>query len=163
MRMPLLILLSILFISGCASSTLPHVPSKWVQTDAREFSFLAPLDIKQIPYQGIDSFVGAYEGRSIYLHFDYGLYSDPLEKYEFEISGVSNFSSKETVINGEQARVVSYYSQKENPFHYQTAVHFPATKSRQKLTFSASCKTEKDLKTASKILQTIRFKESKTK
>lgn len=163
MRMPLLILLLILLISGCTTSDPSHVPTNWVQIDTHRFTFCLPPNIKQIPYQGIDSFVGAYESDSVHLRFDYGLYSNALDKWELEASGCTDYTSHETIIHGEKAHIASYYFRHPNPFNYEIAVHFPYTNGHAKLTFFASCKSKAEFATATKIFETIKFKEPKAK
>lgn len=60
---PMLVLGAVVILAGCDRSTpAPAVPAGWQTVPAgNAFTFRAPPDVKAVPAQGIDSFVGRYE------------------------------------------------------------------------------------------------------
>jgi hypothetical protein len=142
-------------VAGCAMKTLVKPPSGWVQIDAREFKFYAPQDIKPVPVQGIDSYVGEYKGDAISLNFDYGGYSDPLIYPERKAYVVHDEQ-----IDGKKARIVSYYDPGTgNPFDFAIGVYFADVNGKgTRLTMYATCKTTNEYQTATMIFRTITFK-----
>ena len=137
------------------SDTSVSPPSGWVQIDAREFSFYVPPDMKAVPVQGIDSFVGEYKGESISLDFDYGHWSNRLDDEE-----EPNFIANEERIGGKKARVVSYDAPNSiHTYDYAIAVHFrEVNENDNRLTVYATCKTANDRETARTIFRTIKFR-----
>jgi len=129
----------------------PHFPG-WVLMDEKAFSFYAPPDMKSLPVQGVDSFVGEYHGDSITLHFDYGRFSNPLENRDG--TGVSEYSSQVELIGGKNAKVVSLHSYGEK----LVGVYFPSAGGEGiRLTVTATGKTPSDYETAKTIFRTIQF------
>lgn len=123
-------------------------PANWHKVDAGPFSILAPSGWEFHQLQGIDSFVGEFVGDGITLTFDFGAYSDPLEKEKKQVSGVVHKS-----IGGFPAKVVS----PRTPGHGITGVYF-----RDIGHATALCLWGKDLTStqqdlALKIFETIRF------
>jgi len=141
--------------SGCTPATSVSPPFGWVQIDAREFSFYVPPDVKAVPVQGIDSFVGEYNGDSISLNFDYGHYSDPLDYKER-----TNYIAHDERIDDKKARVVSYDNPGSgHPFDYAIGIHFPEVNGKDiRLTVYATCKTTNDYETARTVFRTIKFR-----
>jgi len=152
-QLPFVVLVAL--FSGCMPSTSISPPSGWVQVDAKKFVFFVPPDIKPVPVHGIDSFVGEYQGNSISLSFDYGLYSDDLTTAE----GGSDYSSHLERIGGKKARISSFYFPNTgHPFDNAIGVHFPEAGGKNiKLTVFATCKTTNDYETARRIFRTIKF------
>ncbi|MHC4200524.1 MAG: hypothetical protein ACYSU0_11075, partial [Planctomycetota bacterium] len=57
------------------------IPEDWVEHKTKYFSFRAPRSLAGRAGYGIDSYVGDYTmGSSLELGFDYGMYSNTLEK-----------------------------------------------------------------------------------
>jgi len=78
--------------------------ASWVRIEAgNAFSFEAPADIKAIPVQGIDSFVGRYASASFDLSFDYGAYPNNLSGYRKD----PRFTVEEGMIDGRKSRIVT--------------------------------------------------------
>lgn len=94
MKLLLKAALTLSLLAGAASA---EPADDWVTIKAgRAFRFEAPPDLKSVPVQGIDSFVGRYRADRFALQFDYGLYSNSLQslredpRYEaetFELDG----------------------------------------------------------------------------
>lgn len=139
---------------SCTPATSVKPPPGWVQIDARNFSFHVPPDVKAVPVQGIDSFVGQYEGDSISVGFDYGMYSDPLD-----YKGRPGYRSRDERIGGKRAKIVSYYNPATgHSFDYATGAHFPEVNGNGlKLTVHVMCRTTNDYETAQTIFRTIKF------
>lgn len=132
----------------------------WIAIENHAFSFRLPPEFKEVPVQGIDSFVRNYAGPGIDLSFDFGSYSndfngwDPTTKYEL------------VKINGRKAKIGTgekgYYRDGES--RLQAQVHFAGVypgKTDPKLSMYASCATPEDIVTAKAIFKTIRFKKEK--
>jgi hypothetical protein len=143
-------------LCGCTPSSSVSPPAGWVQMDTGKFTFFVPPDVKYFPTMGIDSFVGEYKGESIYLNFDYGMYSNGLE----DAGSGSNYISKIERIDGKKARIAAFdFPNYGIPFGYVVGIHFPEVAAKGiRLTIVASCKTKEDREAAATILRTIRFK-----
>lgn len=67
------------FPSGTTNAPAPGCcaagATDWRSTDVGPFRVMLPPGWAYVPYQGIDSFVGRFEGDGMALHFDYGWYS----------------------------------------------------------------------------------------
>lgn len=141
--------------SSCAPVTSATPPPEWVRIDAPKFSFYMPPDMKSVPVQGVDSFVGAYQSDSVFLNLDYGRYSDPLDRQD-----LPNYIAHEESIGGKKARIVSYrHAGGGNSFEHAIGVHFPAVgPDGVRLTLYATCKTESGYEIVRTIFRTIQFK-----
>lgn len=137
--------------SGFDSSEppVPPHPPEWVRIDVKAFSFYAPPDLKPIPVQGVDSFVGEYQGDSITLHFDYGRFSNSLDDRD-----CADYTSNEEQIGGKDAKIASFNAYGENV----VGVYFPTAGGEEiRLTVTATGKSPADHDTAKAIFRTIRF------
>lgn len=134
-------LLAISLAAGCSSPESPVVPDDWQTIKAGDaFTFKAPPDLRPNPVQGIDSFVGKYTSPGMTLSFDYGWYSDPMNREGFERSS--------TMIDGKRA-----YFARKNSF---LGVHFPKIEGDTKLTMYVELHGA-DADTVETIFRTIHF------
>ena len=141
----LLPLVVIAVLAGCEPSppppSVPSVPSDWQTIRANgAFTFKAPPDLKPEPVQGIDSFVGKYVSPTLEVTFDYGWYSDPMNREGYNSRGVT--------VDGKSARLVTRGD--------VVAIHFPKVSGNTKLTMSVRLKNAVP-KTAETLLQSIDF------
>jgi len=138
----LLILLGIAVLAGCAPSPpAPPVPSSWqtISVDGK-FTFKAPPDLKLEPAQGIDSFVGKYVSPTLEVSFDYGWYSDPMNR--------EGYTSRGVTVDGKSARLVTNGD--------VVGIHFSKVSGETKLTMTVRSKNA-DATTAETVLQSIDF------
>jgi hypothetical protein len=138
----LLSLVVIAVLAGCEPSPpAPSVPSNWQTISADgKFTFKAPPDLKSEPVQGIDSFVGKYTSPTLEVTFDYGRYSDPMNR--------EGYTSRGITVDGKSARLVTKGD--------VVAIHFPKISGETKLTMSVRLKNA-DATTAETVLQSIDF------
>jgi hypothetical protein len=139
----MLLLTLIGLVGGCDStdSSPPAVPRDWQTIRAgTAFSFKAPPDLKSVPVQGVDSFVGSYASPTLEVMFDYGWYSNSMND--------PGHTSRPVEIDGKQARLIS----KDDV----VAIHFPKVDGATKLTMSVRLKGA-DATTAEMLLQSIDF------
>jgi hypothetical protein len=140
---PPLLLLAAALVLGCDSSVSapPPVPPGWqTVSSGKAFTFSAPPDLKPVPVQGIDSFVGTYASPTLEVTFDYGRYSDPMNR--------EGYASRAVQVDGKSARLVT----KDDI----VAIHFPKITGETKLTMSVRLKSA-NAKTAETLLQSIDF------
>lgn len=135
-----------------ASAAIPRASqttdTKWKRLDAGAFSLYAPPGWEFHQKQGIDSYVGEFSGESILLHFDYGLYSNPLEEEK-----PPKYTVTHEQIGGKKAKIVSPQTDGKG----LTAIYFPRVKERDKLCVWANDLTETQQALVLKILRTIQF------
>jgi hypothetical protein len=85
-----------------SAAAMAQADDDWITVKAgTSFTFEAPADLKPVPVQGIDSFVGQYANAKFSLMFDYGQYSNRLE----ELRGNPQFEAETTVIDGRKAEI----------------------------------------------------------
>ena len=143
------------FIAACTAPAPEPPPAGWQRIDAPGFRFHVPPDMKPLSVQGTDSLVGAYQGDSISLSFDYGRNSDPVAD-----EGRPNYSARRETIDGKRVRIVSF----DNPgsghrFDYAIAVNFPRVNDAgDQLTIFATCDSEADYPTVRRIFRTVEFR-----
>jgi hypothetical protein len=132
-----------LLVAGCDSSPPPPpVPPQWQTISARSaFTFRAPADLKPVPVQGVDSFVGKYASSSLEVTFDYGWYSDPMER--------GGYTSRTVTVDGKSARLVS----KDGVV---VGIHFPQVSGKTRLTMVVRLNGA-DPKLAETLLRSIDF------
>jgi hypothetical protein len=143
--------LFVLLIAGCngAASTI-EVPDNWISVEAKDaFSFRAPPDLVEHPVQGKDSFVGKYESPMFELSFDFGRYSDPLEREDYK-----SWKFRKTTIDGKGAKIGHSDS--------RMAIHFPQVIANTKLgdiklSMFAKLKQPEAKETAETIFRSIDF------
>jgi hypothetical protein len=126
----------------------PHPPG-WVLMDEKAFSFYAPPDMKPIPVQGVDSFVGEYRGESLTLNFDYGRFCNQLDG-----SSCTDYNANEEQIGGKDAKTASFRLDGKQII----GVYFPSTgEEGEGLNLTATGIRPVDYDTAKTIFRTIRF------
>ena len=76
---PALICISAAVAVLCGCST-KAVPRNWKRSDTRCFTFSMPPDMEAQPLEQVETYAGAYRSRTLGLSFEYGWYTDPLEK-----------------------------------------------------------------------------------
>jgi hypothetical protein len=76
-------------------------PKFWPTLDAGQFSISAPLGWQFHKLQGIDSYVGTFEGDGVRLDFDFGAYSNSLDEAK-----VSTYLISYEYIGGFRAKIV---------------------------------------------------------
>jgi hypothetical protein len=118
-----LMIATILVLISMASCGTSNPPDDWILHSNDKFSFRGPRDLRAVPVQSIDSFVGRLESQRFHISFDYGWYSD--NSFEGHIH-LPNFNVEEVSINGKRARLGFYDDNKHpktHPFLY--AAYFP--------------------------------------
>ena len=143
------------------------IPDGWVVLRNRVFSFAGPHDLRNVPEQGEDSFVGRFESQEFYITFDYGWYSDNSFDGHLGRASEDTFQVEEVSVNGKLTRLGSYADNdhpESHPFVY--AAYFPdvlgngeGTAGETKLYFRV-CYQDAALKDVARlILTSIRFNE----
>ncbi len=102
------------------------IPDDWVLLRNHSFSFAGPHDLRNVPVQGEDSFVGRFESQEFYITFDYGWYSDNSFDGHLGQASEGTFQVEEVSVNGKRARLGSYADNahpERHPFVY--AAYFP--------------------------------------
>lgn len=134
---------------GCSSEDAP--PIGWKMIDAGSFSIFAPPGWKFDRLQGVDSYVGEFVGDGFVLNFDFGEYSNSLD--EDQASYVITYD----LIGGLKAKIV----RPRTPGHGLTGIYFAKVTKfslRDSLCLYGNDLNETQQKLASRIFQTIRFK-----
>jgi predicted AlkP superfamily pyrophosphatase or phosphodiesterase len=72
------IVICVLTLTACNSENSAYDNQNWIEIG--EYSFKFPNDFELIKEKGIDSYVGKISNGKIDFQFDYGYYSDPLDK-----------------------------------------------------------------------------------
>lgn len=122
-------------------SPAPPIPADWQTVSAgRAFTFRAPADLKPVPVQGMDSFVGQYENDAFEVSFDYGMYSDPLTH--------ADLAGREVIVDERRARLAR--KDKYVGIHFANVTEFAG------LTMSVKLKSGDDQQ-AEAILRSIDF------
>jgi hypothetical protein len=135
-------LLTLALMPGCDSSVAPPVvPPAWQTINVgRAFTFRAPPDVQTVPVQGIDSLVGQYTSDTLEIGYDYGMYSDTMDR--------DGFASRSVTVDGKSARLVTRAD--------LVGIHFPSVGDKTRLTITVRGKGG-DPKIAETILQSIDF------
>ena len=155
----LLVPATLCFGCGVMASNALDVPADWVEVSAGTlFSVKAPPGTVFKPGQGKDSVIGAFEGPGFLLSFDYGVYSDPLDRDSRD----QGYQARDTRVNGKAAKIVTAYARLRSPVRpYFIGIHFPDVEKSSlgsiKLTVSGSLEKKEDYSIVEKILATIRF------
>jgi hypothetical protein len=131
------------------SGASPTAPAGWNRINAGPFSILAPLEWQFHQLQGVDSYVGEFDGDGVALMFDFGRYSNGYLK---KAEQPEYLVAKES-IGGLTAKLVS----PRIPGHGITGIYF-----RKVSGVNGLCIWGKDLTAAQqqlvlKIFETIRF------
>jgi hypothetical protein len=136
--------LSLAILSGCNSTdSTVDVPDSWITFNADQaFSFRAPPDFIEKPVKGKDSFVGKYDSPALELSFDYGMYSDALER-----EGYRDWKFRNTTIDGKRAKIG--WSEE------RVAVHFPKVEGYNRLSMFANLKQPQAKEIAEIIFRSI--------
>lgn len=130
-----------------ASHETPLVPDGWQLIKAGDgFTFKAPPDLVQQQVQGIDSFVGEYVSPGMVLSFDFGWYSDPMDRQGYERS--------DTTIDGRAAYIAR--NGDEMGVHFPTVDKSSKSETKVKLTMYVKLNGA-DPKAVETIFHTIDF------
>ena len=134
-------------IFGCETvGPQAPVPENWRTVNARDkFTFEAPSNLASQLALGVDSFVGRYASPSMELTFDYGWFSDSLERFKTH----PDYSAQTAIIGGKTAIVVTWKG--------HAAVYFPRVTDKIKLTMSAKVKDSAAVDDAQTIFRSVRF------
>ncbi|TSC85764.1 MAG: hypothetical protein G01um101416_783 [Microgenomates group bacterium Gr01-1014_16] len=113
----ILVIASILLINQLLKS---RPTSGWQSINTGPFTVSLPPSWKFNKLQGTDSFVGEFVGNGIKLSFDYGWYSDPLNRYQND----PNYFISEEIISNYLAKIIY---PKSNLSTGTIGIHFPTT------------------------------------
>ena len=143
------------------------IPDGWVVLRNSVCSFAGPHDLRNVPEQGEDSFVGRFESQVFYITFDYGWYSDNSFEGHLGRASQGTFQVEEISVNGKLARLGSYADNdhpESHPFVY--AAYFPDVlgtgegKAGETKLYFRVCYKDPELKDIARlILTSIRFNE----
>lgn len=153
-------LLKIILLLLTAISTLVSAEElaalKWSKVNATYFEFSLPDNFKKVARHGEDSYVGEYQSKTVLLSFDYGQYSNSLQK----LDSYREYFEQTEVIHGHKAKIVTYT--KSNT-EFVIAIHFPKGgrpyKSGNALTIISICRSKQDYDVVQKIYSSIKFLE----
>lgn len=147
----------ILLMLNCATSKIMiSVPpeSEWFVFESRGniFSLKYPPLIKYIPQQGIDSYIGSFEGPGLKLHFDYGWYNSPMPD-DKKFPQYTHYIAKWDTINGIPVQFVKY-CKKEKRY---ARVFFLNVDPPADLLIKAECSSEEAQELTWHIARTVDF------
>lgn len=129
---------------------------KWSKVNATYFEFSLPDNFKKVARHGDDSYVGEYQSKTVLLSFDYGLYSNSLQK----LDSYSEYLERTEIIHGHKAKIVTYTKPSTK---FVIAINFPKGgrlyKSGNALTIISICRSKRDYEVVQKIYASIRFLE----
>jgi hypothetical protein len=163
-RLPWSAVLTLAILMAMSACTVAEnsstTPDEWEIVEVGDiFSLAAPPGTLYHEGSGADSIVGTIAVQDLKLSFDYGVYSDPLNKDDF----YKNYELEETQIDGIAARIVTAYNTGNNS--HLIGVHFPNIKESLlgsvKLTIYSSLESEENYDMVEKIFRTIKLKEKK--
>jgi hypothetical protein len=110
---------------ACSDRELPEVdvPADWQHVETRcQFAFDAPPELTQLPAQGTDSCVVAYELEGCTLEGGSGGFADPLTSYGDQLE----HSLSMVRVDGEDATLVRYHARESGTDRpYFTGVYIP--------------------------------------
>lgn len=130
--------------------TLPTVdnnlPTDWLRTSTGPFSIALPPDAVKVERQGIDSYVGRFQGSRCEVDFDYGLYS-------------ARANEPDELIDGMPARIsIAEQIQRDDDYTYRASLNFSDIGRPQvNLVVVALCLSSSDGDTANTMLRSIKF------
>lgn len=114
-------------------------------------TFSAPSGVAPTGEQGIDSAFGSWEGKTLRISMDHGLFGDRLNSYE----GRPGYDERKMTIGGEPARVVEFDELDDTHF---VGAHFAGVGSPPRpLTVVVVSKEGADPEIAHKVLRSIVF------
>ncbi len=153
--LPLLILI---IVAGCVEQKTQNnsLEGGWKTIDAGgKFSFDLPQNMNKEEVQPIDSFVQQYVGDGMLVSFDYGWYSDPLDRYESE----PEYWREQRKVGGFNATLIGYkFDGDLGKYHAGIAFRNITNDGiPNHLTMSIFYNNPEDKNTAIKILESIRF------
>ena len=158
-----LLLFLMLLLPGCQSKSqnattaeTPKLKEGWkiINADGK-FTFHIPENMQKQDIHGIDSYAEEYRNERMRVSFDYGIYSDPWDKYSSE----PEYKEIKEVISSREAKIV-YFEPKSlgSEYKYYAGVHFPAVQEGgSKLTVVVVFNDENDWETARTIFRSIHF------
>lgn len=135
------------------------VASGWKKVSICDISFIVPKNLKNNNARGIDSCVASFSNDKIGLGIDYGWYSSASTKYE----SYTDFKEEFIQIDGKKAQLATYIDTRSNDEEMFVARIYIVTNEPEgggmttALNMTIGVGNEKDLETAKKIFQSIRF------
>lgn len=150
------------FVIGCATPKISDGAQEtaWQTIDAEgRFSFQLPQGMNRQEVQPIDSFGQQYAGDGMLVAFDYGWYSDPLNRLESQ----PEYWEKWQEIGGFNAKLIGYRLDSgsvSGPSYYAGVSFRNITHEGAQpihFTMSISYNDSENRNTAIKILESIRF------
>lgn len=154
--LPLLILM---IVAGCVEQKTQNnsLEGGWKTIDAEgKFSFDLPQSMNKKEVRPLDSFVQQYVGDGMLVIFDYGWFSDPLNRYESE----PEYWREQKKVGGFDATLITYKPDGDLGKYY-AGIAFRNIKNDgiqpNHLTMSVLYNNSEDKNTAIKILESIRF------
>lgn len=94
-----------------------RLPDGWYEEDTGPFTLVLPPDMRSVPEQGIDSFVGSYQSNRIDLSFDYGMYTNDLSDWP------KNGKLEWAEVNGHKAKIATFRDPTAN-FPFEVGGYF---------------------------------------
>ena len=126
-----------------------EIPSDWQAIDATSFTLSLPPGWQFNRLQGIDSYVGEFVGDNMKLHFDYGMYSNPLA-YEND----PNYIITHETIDNQDAKIV----RPKAGLNGTTGIYFADLgDNRTSLEMSGEDLTVEQQETTLRIFRTLKF------
>ena len=137
------------------------VPSGWKKVSICNISFIVPKKLKNENAEGIDSCVASFESSKIGLGIDSGWYGSASTKYERYI----DFKEESIEINGKKAQLATYrHTQMDAKRNFIARIYVVLNEPKEEgmgmttsLNMTIELRSEKDLETARRIFQSIRF------
>lgn len=140
----------------CLAYAEQSADMKWSKIDEYYFEFYLPEIAKKVEVRGEDSYVRKYQSRTITLNFDYGRYSNSLEK------PVAAHEYQEWIeeINGRKAIIMTY---KKSNTEFVISIHFAKGgrpyKSGNMLSVFSVSRSKNDYEVVERVYRSITFKE----
>ena len=139
--------------------TGPAPPAEWPLYQAHcGYSFRGPADLREIPSQRVDSCVEMFATAACNLQSEFGCCSNPRLD---ESADRAEYRSSSIVVDGMEARLVTWRAKVNPQLDYAAAIHFPSVvlgeKNAAKLTLLAGCATVAARDEIVTLLWSIRF------
>lgn len=148
------LILLVVTSSYCLAHVEESAVMKWSEINESYFEFSLPSTFKKIEVHGEDSYVRKYQSRTITLNFDYGKYSNSLEKPV----GAHEYKEWVEEINGRKAKIMTY---KKSNTEFAISVHFAIGgrpyKSGNMLNMFSVCRSKNDYEVVERIYRSIAF------
>ncbi len=149
--------ISINVTNNIIPDTITDIEGGWKTIDAEgKFSFDLPQSMNKKEVRPLDSFVQQYVGDGMLVTFDYGWFSDPLDRYESE----PEYWREQKKVDGYDATLIGYKPDADWG-KYNAGIAFRNITNDgiqfNHLTMSISYNNSEDKNTTIKILESIRF------